>query len=431
MSQVNPAVSEAIQPSLTFLNQLTSKDSPRDYAVRFWDGTVLEADAGQPTKFTLVLKHPGSVRQMFWPFNKASTGEAYIYDDMDIEGDINAFLDFLMQLQARNLSSSEKVRLLFRLLTMPNIREKREGQLPVQLQGKRRSRERDRKAIAYHYDAPPTEFFRLFLDPWMQYTCAYFEDPNESVDVAQERKLDYVCRKLRLKPGERLVDFGCGWGGLITFAAKNYGVETVGVTLSKKQFDSGNQLIQEMGLQKRCRIDYMDFREFPETEKFDKVVSIGFAEHIGPSMMPIFFGKVWNLLKPNGLYLHHAITLKPFVPFPSWRTFALKYVFPDGELVPITETLKYLAASGFEIRDTESLREHYIYTLENWLSRLESEYDQVKNLMSEVTYRIYRLYFAGSIRGFRTGLYNIYQTVVCKSENEVTGLPLTRNAWYE
>jgi cyclopropane-fatty-acyl-phospholipid synthase len=218
MSQSTLATA-TVEPSLAFLNRLTEGYGPRDFGLRFWDGTVLETDAGQPARFTLLLHHPGAIRQMFWPFNKASMGEAYIYDDFDIEGDIQAFMDLTKFLRERRFSLLERLGLLRQLLAMPNTPRPRTGRQGARLQGGKRSADRDRQAIEYHYDVPPSEFFRLFLDRYMQYTCGYFADANADIDRAQERKLDYICRKLRLKPGERLIDFGCGWGGLITFAA--------------------------------------------------------------------------------------------------------------------------------------------------------------------------------------------------------------------
>ncbi|HWY86844.1 MAG TPA: cyclopropane-fatty-acyl-phospholipid synthase family protein [Gemmataceae bacterium] len=417
-------------PSLTFLRHLLEGYGPRDFAIRFWDGTSIEPDAGQSAQFTLVLHHAGSVRQMFWPFNKSAMGEAYIYNDFDIEGDMQAFMDLTKYLRERRFSALQKLGLLRQLMAMPNTPRPRTGRQGAQLQGGKRSADRDRQAIEYHYDGQPAEFFALFLDRYMQYTCGYFADESESIDQAQERKLDYICRKLRLKPGERLIDFGCGWGGLITFAAKNYGVKAVGVSISQEQIRWTNREIDRFGVRDRCRIENLDYRKVPETELFDKAVSVGFIEHLGEKMMPTFFGKVWRLLRPQGLYLHHGITFRPNTPFPSWRAFALKYVFPDGELVPITKTVHHLAAAGFEIRDVESLREHYIYTLRCWLRRLEENHAEAVRLTDEVNYRIFRIYFAGAIQGFRTALYNLNQTLVVKSGDNVSGLPLTRAAWY-
>jgi cyclopropane-fatty-acyl-phospholipid synthase len=428
MSQAT--IATAAEPSLAFLNRLMEGYGPRDFGLLLWDGTALEPDAGLPARFTLHLNHAGAVRQMFWPFNKASMGEAYIYDDFDIHGDIQAFMELTKFLRERRFSFFERLGLLRSLLAMPNTPRPRTGRQGAQLTGGKRSADRDRQAIEYHYDGPPSEFFALFLDRYMQYTCGYFADEGETIDEAQERKLDYICRKLRLKPGERLLDFGCGWGGLITFAAKNYGVQAVGVSISQEQIRWTNREIANMGVADRCRIEYLDYRKVPETEPFDKAVSVGFMEHLGEKMMPTFFGKVWRLLRPRGLYLHHAITFRPNTPFPSWRAFALKYVFPDGELVPITNTVKHLAAAGFEIRDVESLREHYIHTLRCWLRRLEDNHAEAVRLTDEVNYRIFRIYFAGAIQGFKSALYNLNQTLVVKSESDVSGLPLTRAAWY-
>jgi cyclopropane-fatty-acyl-phospholipid synthase len=420
----------ATGPALTFLQILIEGYGPRDFAVRLWDGSELEPEVGQTARFTIVLRHPGSVRQMFWPFNNRALGESYIFDDFDIEGDAQAFIDMTMFLRARKFSLMQRLGLLRRLVAMPNTPRPRTGWHGAELQGEQRSVDRDRQAIEYHYDGPPSEFFALFLDRYMQYTCGYFADPDESIDQAQQRKLDYICRKLRLKPGERLIDFGCGWGGLITFAAKNYGVKAVGVSISQEQIRWTNREIEKLGLGDRCRIDYMDYRKVSEAEPYDKAVSVGFTEHLGDKMMPTLFAKIWRLLRPKGLYLHHAISFRPHTPYPDWRAFALKYVFPDGDLVPIPKTLDHLAAAGFEVRDVESLREHYVHTLRAWLRRLEDNHAEAARLTSEVNYRIFRIYFAGAIHGFRTALYNLHQTLVCKAGNEESGLPLRRGDWY-
>jgi cyclopropane-fatty-acyl-phospholipid synthase len=431
MSVTNKSTTYTTDSARAFLHQLIGGYSPRDFAVRFWDDTTLEPDAGQTAQFTLVLQHPGALRQMFWPFNKAAGGEAYIYNDVDIEGNVEAFFNFIGHLRARRPSPWQGVKLLLELLRMPKSAKPRTGRQAAQLTGKKRSLERDRRAIQYHYDDPPTEFFGLFLDPLYQYTCGFFANADEDLNTAQERKVDYICRKLRLQPGEKLVDFGCGWGGLITHAARNYGVEAVGVSLSKRQIDVANGLIHDMGLRGRCRVEYMDYRQFPETEQFDKAVSVGFCEHIGEQSMPTFFGKVWRLLRPNGLYLHHAITLQPlFTPFRTSEEFGRRYVFPDGDLASITNTQQQLAAAGLEIRDVESLREHYVLTLQHWLARLESNHEKVVQLTDEVTYRVFRIYFAASADAFTAGRLNIYQTLVAKTQDAMSGLPLTRTDWH-
>jgi cyclopropane-fatty-acyl-phospholipid synthase len=428
---VTVAVNPAAGPVLAILDRLCEGYAPRDFAVRLVDETIVDADAGQPVRFTFILRHPGALREMIWPFNKASVGEAYIFDDIDVEGDIEAFLGLMRHWARRReeLSAVEKIGLLRQILGLPRQARPRSERW-ARLSGGRRTLARDRQAVQYHYDGPPSDFFAIFLDRHMQYSCGYFADPDDSIDAAQEQKLDYICRKLDLKAGERLIDFGCGWGGLIAFAARNYGVRTLGVSVSQKQIEWCNREIDAHGLRGRCRVEYMDYRTVPETEPFDKAVSVGFIEHVGEKMFPTFFGKVHRLLRPGGLYLHHGITFRPFTPFPPWRAFALKYVFPDGELVPITNTVDHMAGAGFEVRDVENLREHYALTLRRWLRRLEERHADAVRLADEVTYRIHRIYFAGAIHGFRTGIYNLYQTLVVKSAGDVSALPLTRAAWY-
>ena len=423
-------ISEAARPSAQFLDGILEGYTPRDFAIRFWDGSFIGPDPDVPARFSLVINHPGAVRQAFWPKNKSAFGEAYIYDDLDIVGDAIAAVRMLSKLPARPMSVLEKMQLFEQLLAMPDECKPRRREKGAQLEGDQRSRQRDQQAIEYHYDETPSEFYALCLDKNMQYTCGYFSRPDEDIDTAQQRKLEHICRKLRLKPGDRLIDFGCGWGGLITYAAKHFGADATGVSISKEQIKWTNREIERHGLEDRCRIVYSDYRDFPEDQQFDKAVSVGFIEHLGESMMPIFFGKVWRLLREQGLYLHHGITAAPFVAEPVWKPFTHKYVFPDGELVPITNTLDELTKAGFEIRDVESLREHYIYTLARWLERLEANRDEAIRLTDEVNYRIFRIYFAGAIEGFRTHTYNLNQTLVIKSGVQPTSLPLTRHDWY-
>jgi cyclopropane-fatty-acyl-phospholipid synthase len=423
-------ISADVAEQARFLDKILQGYGRRDFGIRFWDGSHRGSDPGQPERFTLVFNHPGAVRNAFWPKNKCAFGEAYVYDDLNIEGDADALMQRLQLIANQTRSVAEKADLYERILRMPVDEAPRPAERAAQLTGAVRTRERDKQAIEHHYDGPPSSFYSLFLDASMQYSCAYFARPDEDIHAAQERKLDYICRKLQLKAEERLIDVGCGWGGLIIFAAKHYGVRATGISISKEQIKWANREIERQGLQDRCQVAYCDYRDAPELEPFDKAVSVGFIEHVGKAMLPTYCDKVCRLLKDQGLYLHHGITINPLAPEPPWKSFALKYVFPDGELLPITDTLTYLAKVGFEIRDVESLREHYMYTLQKWLQRLEANREEAIRLTDEVTYRIFRIYLAGAIQGFRYATYNLYQSLVMKCSGQPSGMPLSREHLY-
>src|SRR5579864_3733381 len=274
----SPVTSDsAVLASKDFFARLLRHYGKRDFSIRFWDGSYWEADAGVQPRFTMVLQHPGAVRAMFWPPNKVALGEAYIYDDFDIEGDIHAFFDLINYLRRLPGGLFGRLRLARTLFKLPS--GKRQGRQAVRLSGLRHSRARDKQAISYHYDVS-NDFYALWLDNRMVYSCAYFHLPDDDLDTAQEQKLDHICKKLRLKPGERLLDIGCGWGGLAQFAAERYGVQVYGVTLSKKQQEWAEALIRRTGMQDRCKVDYRDYRDINEPDGFDKVVCVGIMEHI-------------------------------------------------------------------------------------------------------------------------------------------------------
>jgi cyclopropane-fatty-acyl-phospholipid synthase len=299
---------------------------------------------------------------------------------------------------------------------------------PANFSGSLHSRERDRQAISYHYDLP-AEFYALWLDQRMVYSCAYFATPEEDLDSAQERKLDYICRKLRLCRGERLLDIGCGWGGLIMRAAAHYGVEAVGITLSAPQAELARQRLRESGLSDRCRVEVSDYRDIEHGQLYDKIVSVGMFEHVGEAFLPEYFNRAYELLRPGGVFLNHGIAYSATY-HRRGPSFSERYVFPDGEMVPINTTIRAAELSGFEVRDIESLREHYELTLHHWVRRLEAHAEQARGISDDTTYRIWRLYMAGSAHGFRTGRLNVYQTLLVKPRQGGSGLPLTREDWY-
>ena len=429
---MQPAIQNDIHVSKSraMLLTLSAHYGPRDFAVRFWDGSLLEAETGLP-QFTLVLQHPGALRAMLMPFDNLAFGNAYIFNDFDVEGDMHAFFGWVKAILNRPWSRWQNLTFLGKLYGLPNTPTPRVGAPEgAVLTGTHHTQEGDAGAIEYAYNLS-NAFYELFLDKHMQYTCAYFHHPEESIDVAQERKLDLICRKLRLKPGQKFLDVGCGWGGLIIHAAKHYGVEAVGITLSKEQAAFAEGRIKSEGLTERCKIVFQDYRNLPPTAEYDAAATVGMAEHVGEKMMPELMQRIKDALKPQGVYLHHSITLRANTPYPSWTAFARRYVFPNGEVRPILTALKAGEWVGFEIRDVESLREHYIHTLEKWVEKLEAHHDEAVRLTNEVTYRIFRIYLTGAAQGFRRGLYNLYQTLFVKPDDDnQSGLPLTREGWY-
>ncbi len=266
----------------------------------------------------------------------------------------------------------------------------------------------------------------------MVYSCAYFRSPTDDLDVAQEQKLDYICRKLRLRPGQRLLDIGCGWGALVLYAAKHFGVHAEGITSSEPQLEWGRERIADAGLINNATIELRDYREIAANgELYDAIVSVGMAEHIGRERLPDYFAAAHRALKLGGVFLNQAIG-EDIVLRPGDRdtSFIEQYVFPDGDIPPLPIMLRAAESSGFEIRDVENLREHYALTLHHWLRRLEARHDEALRFVDEVTYRVWRLYIGGSAHGFRRGHIAVYQTLLRKLEpSGQAKLPLTRNDW--
>jgi cyclopropane-fatty-acyl-phospholipid synthase len=420
----------AKQTTLDILDDVFGGYNESDFGVRLWDGTLWGQSAGASPAFALVLNHPGALRQMFLPPSELNLGESYIYGDYDVEGDLIAALPLVGYFETLDMGLGDKLGLAWKLQSLPNTRAPREGRQAADVSGALHSRRRDRDAIAYHYDVS-NDFYALWLDRRMVYSCGYFADPEDDVHTAQERKLDYICRKLRLEPGQRLLDIGCGWGGLVIHAAQHYGVQALGITLSQPQVGLARERITEAGLQDRCRVALLDYRQVAPDQPFDKLASVGMFEHVGEAMMRIYFKQTWDLLPPEGLFLNHAIARPGWQPKAGGDTFSDRYVFPDGELTPISHSLLIAEEVGFEVRDVESLREHYALTLRRWVRRLEERHDQALQHVDEVTYRIWRLFMSGSAHGFESGRLNVYQALFVKpGPRGESALPLTRADLY-
>jgi cyclopropane-fatty-acyl-phospholipid synthase len=417
-----------VQKSLSFLESLLAEYHPRNLAVRFWDGTTWDTEPGVPGRFTLVLNHPGALKKMFWPPGELTLANAYIHNDFDIEGDFEGAFPLGDYLTERHWNLHD-IRYLAGIFQIPSVQLLHSGRGAAHLNGRPHSKNRDRQAVTYHYDVS-NDFYRLWLDRRMVYSCAYFGSPDDDLDTAQERKLDYICRKLRLQPGERLLDIGCGWGGLLIHAASRYGVQACGITLSKSQAELATDRIREAGLTDRCRLEIADYRDVEDREAYDKLVSVGMFEHVGASKLAEYFKRAWRILKKGGIFLNHGIAYGPNVQDQNQSQFIKKYVFPDGELLQLPETLKVSEEAGFEIRDVESLREHYVQTLRHWVRRLEANYERALRVTDEVTCRIWRLYMSGAAHYFYTGRLNVYQSLLVKANQGLSGLPLTRADLY-
>jgi cyclopropane-fatty-acyl-phospholipid synthase len=288
---------------------------------------------------------------------------------------------------------------------------------------------RDAAQIQFHYDVSDA-FYALWLDQQRVYSCAYYSDAAMTLDQAQEAKLDHICRKLMLQPGERFLDIGSGWGGLLMWAAENYGVDATGITLSKNQHAHVQQLIADKSLQGRVRVELRDYRDLPEDQPFDKVSSVGMFEHVGHANMTAYFQKVLSLLKPGGLIMNHGITaggLENSQLGAGMGDFIEKYIFPGGELLHLSAVLEHMARAGLEMLDTENLRPHYARTLWDWSDALESQLDTARKVLAadggderaEKTLRAYRLYLAGSAMSFEQGWISLHQMLATRPSGEL------------
>jgi cyclopropane-fatty-acyl-phospholipid synthase len=338
---------------------------------------------------------------------------AYVRGDLDFSGSARRILDIAERMAGDVASSHESIAARLRLWLS--------------------QRRANRENIQYHYDVS-NAFYRLWLDERMVYSCAYFHREDDTLDVAQAQKLDHICRKLRLSPGERFLDIGCGWGGLLFWAAERYGVDATGITLSRNQFEHVSGEIARCGLGDRVRIELLDYLDLPNEPRYDKIASVGMFEHVGVARFPKYFGKILQCLKPGGLVINHGITHNApdaHALGSGIGDFVDRYVFPGGELTHVSKVIAAMSLAGLEVIDAEALRDHYARTLWRWTERLEANGDAARREAGEERFRVWRIYMAGSAHAFERGWLSIWQLLAGKPlPGGQLPHPLTREYMY-
>jgi len=393
--------------------------------VRGWDGS----ESGPTGASTILVRSPRALRRLLWQPNELGLGRAYVAGELDVEGDLYEVLRFLAPLLGKTdgrhaLSAADRGELIKTAVVLGAV-----GPQPkpppeeAALSGRRHSRNRDRAAVRHHYDVG-NDFHRIVLGPSLVYSCAYWTAPDDPTYTLEDAQRD----KLELRPGMRLLDVGCGWGSLVIHAAQEYGVSAVGVTLSGEQAALARARAAEAGLSKQVEIRVEDYRDVPDGP-YDAIASIGMAEHVGAEKYSRYAAALYSLLKPAGRLLNHQIARRPGSR-ESGSTFITSYVFPDGELAPVGTTVSLLEEAGFEVRDVESLREHYARTLRRWVANLEADWDHAVRLASPGRARVWRIYMAGSALAFEANRIGVNQIVAVRATAEGrSGMPVTRAAW--
>jgi cyclopropane-fatty-acyl-phospholipid synthase len=422
------SVAETIAPVFA---ALVGEDSR--VRIEFWDGSSLGPEPGAPdSPGTLRVLSPDAVRRILWSPNELGLARAYVAGEVEADGDVFALLEALRGGAPRGLrfgiSAAPLAVAAARRLDLVG-RPPPPPPEEARLHGWRHSRRRDADAIGHHYDVG-NDFYRLVLGPSMTYSCARFSADGMDLTAAQASKHELICRKLGLpeRPGARLLDVGCGWGSMAIHAASHYDVTAVGITISRSQADLARKRAAEAGVGDRVDIRLQDYRELAG-ERFDVISSIGMSEHVGAKNLVQYYTILHDALRPQGRLLNHAISS---VGGSRMRrtSFIGRYVFPDGELIDVAASVKAMEDAGFEVRDVESLREHYARTLREWVGNLEANWDEAVRLVGERRARVWRLYMAGSAVGFADGGINVHQVLgVVPTPDGASGMPPTRHGW--
>ncbi|MDX3529586.1 cyclopropane-fatty-acyl-phospholipid synthase [Streptomyces sp. ID05-39B] len=411
--------------------------APFAVRVRAWDGSL----AGPPDAPTLVVRNRRAVRRLLFKPGELGLARAWVSGDLDVEGDLYQALDLI---SGHVWQRDDDARTLTEALRDPGFRAAVRGLLklagpplppaPPREEVRRgthlHTRRTDRRAVSHHYDVG-NDFYEIVLGPSMVYSCAYWESADSTLEDAQRDKLELVCRKLGLTPGQRLLDVGCGWGSMAIHAAREHGVSVVGITLSQEQAAYARKRVADAGLTDRVEIRVQDYRDVADGP-YDAISSIGMAEHVGADRYLEYAGVLHALLKPGGRLLNHQIARRPHRDETAYQVdeFIDAYVFPDGELAPLGTTVTQLERAGFEVRDVESIREHYALTLRRWVSRLEDDWRRAVRLSGAGRARVWRLYMAASALAFEQQRIGVNQVLAVRPPpSGASGLPLRSRTW--
>jgi cyclopropane-fatty-acyl-phospholipid synthase len=419
--------------------------APLPVRIRAWDGS----ESGPPGAPALVIRHRRALRRLLWRPGELGLARAWVAGEIDVDGDLYDALDLLAGLIWERGDGHDAVH----PVRDPRLRAAARGLLKIggvlpppppppeevrRRVGPLHTRRRDKQAISHHYDVG-NDFYALVLGPSMVYSCAYWQDGASpgfageapTLEEAQRDKLDLICRKLALTGGDRLLDVGCGWGSMAIHAAREYGIQVTGVTLSREQAAFARKRIAEEGLTDRIEIrvqDYRDVRDGP----FDAISSIGMAEHVGAVSYREYADQLFSLVKPGGRLLNHQIARRPEKDESAYQVdeFIDRYVFPDGELAPLGRTTATLEDAGFEVRDIESIREHYALTLRRWVANLEANWQQAVRFVTPGRARVWRLYMAASAIAFERNRISVNQILAVKTpDSGASGMPLRPRMW--
>ena len=410
---------------------------PVPLRLRAWDGS----EAGPADGPTLVVRSRRALHRLLWKPGELGLARAWVAGEITVDGDLYQALDRLAPVvwqheggapQRRSLYDRRTLRLAGEVLALagPSLPPTPPVEEMPPRHGLQHSLRRDRAAISHHYDVG-NAFYSLVLGPSFVYSCGYWETPESNLEQAQAAKLDLICRKLALRPGQRLLDVGCGWGSMVLHAAQHYGVHAVGVTISVEQADLARKRVVDAGLADRIEIRVQDYRQIDDGP-FDAVSSIGMAEHVGSVAYRTYAQQLYGLLKPGGRLLNHQIARRPQADESAYAIdeFIDRYVFPDGELAPVGSTVTLLEEAGFEVRDMESIREHYALTLRAWVANLEQHWAEAVRLVSPGRARVWRLYMAASALAFEQNKIGVNQVLAVRTgAHGDSRMPMVRGAW--